>query len=59
MKKVKIFQGDYQLEEKINEWIEKNNVQIISIGTSTSCSGHGTTHFITTILYEDALNIKI
>jgi len=56
MNKVKLYAFDLvdskELENRINEWIEKNNIEIISINTSLSYDeGSGRSEGVITIVY--------
>jgi len=63
MKQIKIFSAcdDRNLQFEIDKWIKKNNVNvdIISASSSVGCSQHGTTYYITTMLYEETQDIKL
>ena len=57
MLKIQMFEGydTAKITERVNKWIEKNNIEVIS--TNTSISNYGQegcyTQIVITILYKD------
>jgi len=59
MKRIKIFGDSFNIQGKIDEWIDKVHPDIISVTSSLASSAHGTTYSLITVLYEDNTSVKL